>query len=1104
VRQAPPRRPPFRPALLLFLIAFSTIAASPPVPGKKGPQAPRYEHAGTGTTAGAPPPIFRGLQARAPLLGAATYNLLAIRVAFTDTPIDSPTAFYDRRLLFLNQYWNQVSDGQVTITPTLWDSVFTLPHPMGYYGDDDRFQERLVYMVRDMVAAADPTVDFRPYQSIVIFHAGQGQEADVLDNSRNQVWSAFVTPDDFEQILPDSTGAIGIKTNDQISPGVFYRVKEAVEVPEEESQDGYRFGTTGVLCHEFGHQLGRLVGQPSLPDLYDTTPDEGGYSQGIGSWDIMGGGVWNANGFVPAGPSAWTRLWLGFLAPTRVTTSGPQTLSELERQVAPDPRVLQIPITQSEYFLLEIRNHDPDKNGKFTFDDVNQDGCFDFYTDSYAGAEFDFFLPANMTEPAPPPSCDAGSYLSGSGIVIYHVDDSKIEANLAANTVEGDAQRKGIDVVEADGVEDLDGPPSGFSGGSADDVFRAGWRDHLTPDTTPSTAAYPNVRTGISITAISAADSVMSLNVSFDRTRAGWPKMLSNARIGNLPSVAADLDGNGVLELIVPVRRLNNTGAVYVFEPDGTNFLGGGATPVAFATTASQPTSSPCVGDIDGVAGVEIVFQTLNGAIYAYHPNGTEVMDGDSDPLTIGILVGPPGLGAATNAQPILADVDNDGALDIVTGSSATAPQLGGSTLRVVKITGPTTRQVFQLPMGGSTERPPAAVDLNGDGFPEVIVSNVATIAEDNAANGLSIANWDILNDTNLPKASGDFNLYMIRSGGPYSAPVLADVNRDGRFEIMVADQSGAFHAFQPSFLAHTPGDGNPPNETLLDGYVHVAEIAGWPMSLGGPGRISEVSLGDLEKDGYPEVLHTGDDVRVAAIHYNGAPRSGYPVRAAASFAAADTAGFWPPLVADVDGDGVRDVIAILPDGRRPAFRADGSAIREFVELGSTGTSGPPMLLDLDGNGTAEWIEAYDVPPTQATVTVQGTPLAVPASAVAWGQYRNSATRNAVVPTGPAGPGGGTQNLTAVYAYPNPSLTGTTTIHYRLAEAATSVSVRILDPTGATVAELPVGAGNLAGSAEHAVPWDYRSFASGVYLCRVEVRSSKGTEVQFASLAVVR
>src|SRR5437773_2179297 len=268
----------------------SAVAASPPVPGKKGPQAPRYGRTST-TAAGQTPPTFRTLQSRAPLLGAASYNVLAIRVAFTDTPIDSSTAYYDRLLFFLNQYWNQMSDGQVTITPTLWDSVFTLPHPMSYYGDDDRFQERLVFMVRDMVAAADSTVDFRPYQGIVIFHGGQGQEADVLDNSRAQVWSAFVTPDDFQQILPDSTGAVGIKTNDPTSPGILYRLKEAVEVPESESQDGYSFGMTGVLCHEFGHQLGRLVGQSSMPDLYDTTPDEGGYSQGLGSCDIMAGGV---------------------------------------------------------------------------------------------------------------------------------------------------------------------------------------------------------------------------------------------------------------------------------------------------------------------------------------------------------------------------------------------------------------------------------------------------------------------------------------------------------------------------------------------------------------------------------------------------------------------------------------------------------------------------------------------------------------------------------------------------------------------------------------------------------------------------------------------
>ena len=1065
------------------------------MPGKKGPQAPRYDHVATGSATGTP--IFRpGGAGRAPLQGKQTYTVLAVRVSFSDTPVDSSTAYYDRRLLFLSQYWDQASDGQVTLSTTLWDSVFTLPHTMAYYGDDDRFQERLVFMVRDLVAVADSTVDFHQYQALYIFHAGAGQEADVFDNSRDQIWSAFVTPEDFEQVLPDTTGAVGIKTNDQVSPGVYFRVSQAAEAPEVESQDGYEFGTTGVFCHEFGHMLGRLRGLPSMPDLYDTTGDEGGYNQGIGSWDLMGGGVWNANGFVPAGISAWTRYWLGFVAPTRVIASGPQTLSQLERQVGSDPRILQIPITQSEYFLLENRRHDLDGNGKFTFDDANGDGCFDYYTDSYAGAEFDFFLPSNLTPPGA--GCDAGSYVSGSGVVIYHVDEAKIEAGLANNVVEGDTQRKGIDVVEADGIEDLDSQPSTYAGGSPDDVYRGGYKDQFTPDTTPSTAAYGNVRTGISVTSIGPADSVMTMDIAIDRTRPGWPKVLTG-RIRNAPSVAADLDGNGTLELIVPVQRLNNTGAIYVFEPDGTDYMDGDTTPTPLAVTTSAPTSSPCVGDIDGVAGLEIVFQTLNGAIYAYHADqaqkGVEVLDGDGDPLTTGILVVAPVLGG-TRAQPILADLNADGALDIVTGSNAVGARLGGSTLRVVTISGG-LRSLFTFPMGGATEGPPAAVDLDGDGFPEVIVANVKTQDEDNAVDGLSIVNWDILNDGALPTSPDNFAFYMVVQGGPFSAPVLADVNRDGQYEALVADRAGAFHAFQLHFSPRPVGE--PPNL-----YVQVSELAGWPVSLGGPGRISEVSLGDLEKDGYPELLHTGDDVKVAALHYNGALRSGYPIKAAAAYSPADTAGFWPPLVADVDADGIRDVIAVLPDGRRPAFRGDGSPIKDFVALGSTGANAPPMLLDLDNDGAAEWIEAYDTSPTQASISVSSTPLPVAVGNVVWGQYRNAATRNAVVPTGPAGTSGGTQNLSAVYGYPNPSKTGSTTIHYRLAEAATSVSVRIIDPTGATVADLPVGAGSLAGSAEHAVPWDNRFVASGVYLCRVEVRSSRGTEVQFASLAVIR
>src|SRR5688500_9989046 len=171
--------------------------------------------------------------------------------------------------------------------------------------------------------------------------------------------------------------------------------------------------------------------------------------------------------------------------------------------------------------------------------------------------------------------------------------------------------------------------------------------------------------------------------------------------------------------------------------------------------------------------------------------------------------------------------------------------------------------------------------------------------------------NWEFLTDASIPD---DFTFFLIRIGGPFSAPVLADLDRSGVPEITVADVDGSYHAFRVRFAAHEPSE--PPNT-----YVTTEELPGWPARPFERGRTSEVSIGDLEREGYAEVFHTGDDVRVAAIHYNGAPRAGYPLRPAAPFADADTAGFWPPLVADVDGDLVLDVIPILPDGRRPAYR---------------------------------------------------------------------------------------------------------------------------------------------------------------------------------------
>jgi hypothetical protein len=370
----------------------------------------------------------------------------------------------------------------------------------------------------------------------------------------------------------------------------------------------------------------------------------------------------------------------------------------------------------------------------------------------------------------------------------------------------------------------------------------------------------------------------------------------------------------------------------------------------------------------------------------------------------------------------------------------------------------------------------------------------------ENGLPGLYLVSWEIYNDPILPLDDPEsIGLFAIVRGGPFSSPVAADLDGNGRYEIVVADTVGQFHAFRISIAQHLQGD--PPSN-----YASVTELPGWPADFPGvtQGRTSEISVADLERDGHPEVLQTGDDARVAVIYWSGAPRSGFPLSVGTPLAPADSAGTWAPIVADANGDGIKDVIPILPDGRRLAFRGDnGALIGGFAELGSTGTGAPPIFADLDGDGAAEWIETFDAT-SQVQINVKAPLLPVAPSAIAWGQYRLLPTRNAVVGPFPVGPPSGTQGLADVYVYPNPSRDGTCRIHYRLASAATSVSIRIYDVSGSVVAEVPTGAADLLGSSEHALVWNNRSVASGVYLCRVEVQSGGRTEVRFATLAIVR
>ena len=103
----------------------------------------------------------------------------------------------------------------------------------------------------------------------------------------------------------------------------------------------------GVICHEFSHCFG-------FPEHYDTAFGSSG-NFGMYTWDVMGMGNYNGNGFVPAAYTSHERMVLGWLDPIElrdeeVQVEGLRPLSE-----DGDAYIIYNDANPNEYYLLENR-----------------------------------------------------------------------------------------------------------------------------------------------------------------------------------------------------------------------------------------------------------------------------------------------------------------------------------------------------------------------------------------------------------------------------------------------------------------------------------------------------------------------------------------------------------------------------------------------------------------------------------------------------------------------------------------------------------------------------------------------------------------------------
>ncbi|MCK4224588.1 MAG: M6 family metalloprotease domain-containing protein [candidate division Zixibacteria bacterium] len=237
-----------------------------------------------------------------------SFKALVLLVDFSDNPSSVNGSFFDTLILenqqgCVHHYYQEVSYGALDIITVNLPSATgwkTAPETYVYYVNGlhgmGAYPQNSQKLVEDLVALADPVVDFSDYDNdsdgyvdaLIVVHTGPGAE---LTQNPNDIWS-------HKWSVPwPWTAADGVKVRDYtIQPEYWYSPYDM---------------TCGVYCHELGHVFG-------LPDLYDTDYS----SYGIGQWSLMAGGSWNGYlGDSPAHPDAWCMTKLGYVSATVVASN---------------------------------------------------------------------------------------------------------------------------------------------------------------------------------------------------------------------------------------------------------------------------------------------------------------------------------------------------------------------------------------------------------------------------------------------------------------------------------------------------------------------------------------------------------------------------------------------------------------------------------------------------------------------------------------------------------------------------------------------------------------------------------------------------------------
>lgn len=476
-------------------------------------------------------------------------------------------------------------------------------------------------------------------------------------------------------------------------------------------------------------------------------------------------------------------------------------------------------------------------------------------------------------------------------------------------------------------------------GAAGYNIYRLEGRSYVKLNKMPLTTRYyvdsdlsPNTAYSYMVSALTA-DRMEGEQSEPLRVATTNPKMMEKLFAGNFQlyheAYTADVDLDGRSEIVQAGYTANNnrwTSQLGVLRSDGTNHFDGNDTGASFSGCLEFPfsvTGVPTVGDLqsNGDMSIVVVSSTKDNDTGDSYAKCYSALDGNGDGRPD--LLWQTEIGDSSFCGAVITDIDPPAGFNrkeiVIMGSF-------GANIIILNNDG-TLKRRFSTGISGNYSHL-AMADIDGDGYKEIICGGQG---------GLYVWRHDGTAFSSQP-------LFSCAGHDLRTSPVVCDLNGDGVKEIVIAERNsrgaGRIYAIRPDGTC-LPG---------FDGSIEAAS-SGYCDTGTGVGLEHAVSVGDINGDGSMEVVSLGFN-RVKAWAGNGTNVLNCEVSGLLETAGNSTF-FLTPIIADVDGDGINDIV-YGDNTTINAINGDGTAIQGFPMKTPGIMEHSLTVSDIDADGKNE------------------------------------------------------------------------------------------------------------------------------------------------------